>query len=470
MSSFFWHDYETFGADTRRDRPCQFAGVRTDQDFNVIGKPLMVYCRISEDYLPHPDACLITGITPQQTLARGLSEREFAAQIHEALALPGTCGVGYNSIRFDDEITRHLLYRNFYDPYAREWRNGNSRWDLIDVVRAAYALRPEGIVWPRGDDGQSSFRLELLTQANELHHEAAHDALSDVWATIALARLIKQRQPRFFEYCLSLRHKTTVWDKLKLGSFTPLLHVSGRYPVRNHCMAIVLPLAKHPVNGNEVIVYDLSQDPQPLLELDAEQIRARLFVRNEDLPDDVARIPLKTLHVNRSPIVAGVNVLRDADVERLQIDIGICQQNSRRLQAESGLTAKLEQVFCGLAQTSETDADLMLYSGFFNHADRMLMQRIRDSDERQLCDLCPDSDDSRLSELWFRYRARNFPHSLNAEEKHRWHTFCAHRLTGADGFLSLNDYNMRIAQLKTQSDSDVVLLNRLCEWGARKTA
>jgi exodeoxyribonuclease-1 len=57
--------------------------------------------------------------------------------------------VGYNSLRFDDEVTRNTLYRNLYSPYDREWQNGNSRWDIIDMVRACHDLRPEGIVWPR---------------------------------------------------------------------------------------------------------------------------------------------------------------------------------------------------------------------------------------------------------------------------------------------------------------------------------
>ncbi len=189
--SFYWHDYETWGADPSRDRPSQFAGIRTDAELNVIGDPLMIYCRPTMECLPQPMACAVTGITPQKALDEGLDERAFMAAIHRELAAPGTCGVGYNSIRFDDEVTRYGLYRNFYDPYAREWKDGNSRWDLIDVVRLCCALRPDGIEWPLREDGTPSFKLEVLTAANGIGHEAAHDALSDVHATISLARLIR---------------------------------------------------------------------------------------------------------------------------------------------------------------------------------------------------------------------------------------------------------------------------------------
>jgi exodeoxyribonuclease-1 len=179
-NTFFWHDYETFGRVPRRDRPAQFAGVRTDADLNEIGEPVMFHCQPPIDSLPDPESVLLTGITPQACAEQGLPEHEFARRIESELALDGTVGVGYNSIRFDDEVTRHLFWRNLIDPYAREWSNGCSRWDLLDVVRCTWALRPEGIEWPVHTEGEiagrPSFKLEHLTSANGLGHEAAHDA------------------------------------------------------------------------------------------------------------------------------------------------------------------------------------------------------------------------------------------------------------------------------------------------------
>ena len=192
MQTYYWHDYETFGIDPQRDRPVQFAGLRTDENFNIIDEPLVIFCKPTSDYLPNPDACLITGISPQLAYQKGVCEAEFIAQINKQMAQPHTCTLGYNTLRFDDEVTRHCLYRNFYDPYAREWQNGNSRWDMIDVVRAARALRPEGIHWPVDEQGIANIRLDQLTIANNIAHEAAHDALSDVYATINVAKLIKQ--------------------------------------------------------------------------------------------------------------------------------------------------------------------------------------------------------------------------------------------------------------------------------------
>ncbi|MBL4826887.1 MAG: exodeoxyribonuclease I, partial [Spongiibacteraceae bacterium] len=287
--SFYWHDYESFGANPAKDRPSQFAGIRTDANFEIVGEPLVIYCRPTPDMLPHPEACLVTGITPQHAGEHGLPEAEFIRQIHGELAAPGTCGVGYNSIRFDDELTRFALYRNFYDPYAREWQNGNSRWDIIDMVRVCRALRPEGIHWPNHEDGIPSFRLEDITKANGISHESAHDALSDVYATIAVATLIKQHQPKLFEYIFQLRNKRKVSAMLNVAQKKPVLHTSAMFPASRLCTTLVLPVAMHPTNNNGVITVDLSADPSALLELNVEQIRERLYTPAAELPDGVAR-------------------------------------------------------------------------------------------------------------------------------------------------------------------------------------
>ena len=309
-SSLFWYDYETTGIDPRRDRPLQVAGIRTDENLNEIGEPLNIYCQPSEDILPHPAACLVTGITPSRLAEQGLSEAEFITRIHAELAQPGTCGVGYNSLRFDDEVTRYSLYRNFFDPYAREWQGGNSRWDLIDLVRSAYALRPEGIVWPE-EDGRVTLKLERLTAANGIAHGQAHDALSDVRATIALARLLRSTQPRLYDYLYQLRSKQRVLDQVRL--LQPLVHVSGRFAGARHYLALVLPLAWHPRNRNALIVCDLQADPSPLLNLDADTLRSRLYTRREDLAEGELPVPLKQMHINRCPVVAPLSVLREAD-------------------------------------------------------------------------------------------------------------------------------------------------------------
>lgn len=453
--TFYWHDYETWGANPAVDRASQFAGVRTDAELNIIGEPLVIYNRPTPDIVPHPEACLVTGITPQEALEKGVSEREFIGAIHRELSQPGTIGVGYNSIRFDDEVTRHTLYRNFLDPYAREWQNGNARWDLIDVVRLCCALRPEGIEWPRREDGEISFKLELLTAANGLSHESAHDAFSDVLATIELARIVKTRKPKLFDYALSLRKKQNVAQLLDLNKQKPLLHISSRYPASRFCAALVMPLAIHPVNKNSVIVVDLMADPEPLLELPSAQVAERIFSRSEDLGEGVERIPIKEVHINRSPMLATSNLLDQAAQGRLQIDMARCEANWQKL-SRVDLRSKLNDIFTLREFDEHTDPERMLYSGgFFSNEDRRLMNDVASASGEQLAERTFPFADNRLPELLFRYRARNFPHTLTAEEQSHWQEFCQlRRHSEEEGGLTVEQCLERIAALRPEQDAD----------------
>ncbi|MDM8350378.1 exodeoxyribonuclease I [Pseudomonas sp. sp1636] len=426
-SSLFWYDYETTGIDPRRDRPLQVAGIRTDEDLNEIGEPLNIYCQPSDDILPHPAACLVTGITPSQLAGKGLGEAEFMARVHAEMLQPGTCSVGYNSLRFDDEVTRYSLYRNFFDPYAREWQGGNSRWDLIDLVRAAYALRPDGIVWPQ-DEGRVSLKLERLTAANGIEHGQAHDALADVRATIALARLIRSKQPKLYNYLYQLRSKQRVLDQVRL--LQPLVHISGRFAGTRHYLALVLPLAWHPRNRNALIVCDLHADPAPLLEEDGECLRRRLYTRREQLGEGELPVPLKLLHINRCPVVAPLNVLRGEDIQRLQLDMSEPLLHADQLvAAQAQWRDKLALIYGEEGFAASEDPEQQLYDGFIGDRDRRLCEQVRNAEPAQLAQGVWPFADARLPELLFRYRARNFSASLDAAEQQRWLKFCQQRLT-----------------------------------------
>jgi exodeoxyribonuclease-1 len=467
--TFYWHDYETWGIDPRRDRPSQFAGIRTDAELNIIGKPLVQYCKPSNDMLPHPEACLVTGITPQHALENGVVEAEFFHAIHQEMAMPGTCSVGYNNVRFDDEFTRYGLYRNFFDPYAREWQNGNSRWDIIDVVRLTRALRPEGIEWPKKEDGVTSFRLEKLTQANGIDHADAHDALSDVYATIAMAKLIKEKQPRLFEHQLKMRNKRMVAEQLNVKTKQPVLHVSSKYPAKDGCIAMVAPLVNHPVNKNSMVVFDLRADPTPLIDLDVDEIKQRVFTAQADLPEGVERIPLKEAHINKCPVVVPMNTLTDAAADEWRIDV---VQSERHLEIirQAGLDAKIQQVYTGQEFPPITDPDQALYGGgFFSDGDRRLMEYVRTTPVAELAGLNLDFTDSRLPEMLFRYRARNWPESLSADEKSHWDKFRLDRLTNpqADVGITLDEYRSRLARMMVDpglGEREREILSELADW------
>ena len=469
--TFLWHDYETFGANPRYDRPAQFAAIRTDMELNEIGEPLMLFCQPAPDYLPEPQACLLTGITPQQCLSEGVPEDTFARQIETAFSQPGTVGVGYNTIRFDDEVTRFLFWRNLIDPYAREWQNNCGRWDLLDVVRMVYALRPDGLQWPRKEDGSVSFKLEDLARANHLLHEHAHDALSDVRATIALARLIRQAQPKLFEFAFGLRKKDRVLHEMGLPAqpvdARPFLHISGMFSPERGCLAMMWPLTQHPSNKNEIICWDLNYDPCELQTITADTLRLRMFTKATELPHGITRLPIKSIHINKSPmVVRNLKTLSPEMAAKWGINLESCIDNAIKARALPDMSAVWQQVYARLESSGPQDVDQDLYNGFIPTTDRRRLEHLRTLSAQELAFDHTGFDDARLSELVFRWRARNWPDSLNPPERQRWRQHCVAVLT--EGIAGQRTAQHMFAQIdtlsETASEQDQALLGALYDY------
>jgi exodeoxyribonuclease-1 len=429
--TFYWHDYETFGVDPRADRPAQFAGLRTDEDLNPVEAPLEVWCRLSPDYLPHPEACLLTGIGPATVARLGLRERDFITAIHTQMARPETCTVGYNSLRFDDELTRCTLFRNLLDPYGREWQNGNSRWDLLDVLRLARAFRPEGLVWPDLEDGTPTFRLERLTAANGIPHTGAHTALADVEATLALARKLKASQPRLWDFALKARSKHWVHAQVDPAHPQVLIHVSGMFKAAQGAFALVWPLGDLAGRPNETLLWDLREDFEPFLDLDPAALKARMFASSAELAvKGLTRVPVKTLHTNRCPmVVRDLRLLTPAVAERYGVDLALAEARGARLQTQTAFLERLRAVSSAPFQGAACDdPDFSIYGGgFFSDADRVWMNRIINAHPKDMGALKPVFKDRRLAELAFRYRARNWPEFLTPAEQSRWQAHCLDR-------------------------------------------
>ena len=437
-NTFYWYDLETSGTSPKWDRIVQFAGLRTDQDLNVIGDEYCTYVRLPDDVLPNPEASLVTGISPQLTHREGIRETEALKEINRLFSVPGTCVAGYNSLRFDDEFMRYSLYRNLLDPYAREWQQGNSRWDLIDLVRATGGLRREGIEWPQDEEGLPVYKLEELTKANGIEHGQAHDAMSDVHATVALAKLIKTQQPRLFDYYFSIRHKKKARQLLEPYGAQMCVHVSGIYPRPRSGVAPVVSIARHPTNGNSIIVVDLAQDIDDLLTASADDIAARMYT-----PED--RPALRELRINRCPFIAPIEVLNEENQRRLNIDLGVAKERARKLK-QPGVAEKIKRVYQQPSMAANSDPDAGLYDGFLQDEDR---SRCADLHERlprgQWQDL--DYHDARLHTLAQRMKARSYPALLEPGEVNSWREFVSEKLDADGDWLNLKQFESRTREL-----------------------
>ncbi|MBU2863626.1 exodeoxyribonuclease I [Reinekea forsetii] len=424
--TLLWYDYETWGVDPRRDRICQFAAIRTDLDLNPIGEPINLFCKPPADTVIDPEAVLITGLSPLEVEQNGLNEWDFAHEIYRLMSKPGTCSVGYNTIRFDDECTRYLFYRNLLDPYAREWQNGNSRWDILDVVRMYAALRPEGIKWPQHENGSPSFKLEHLTAENGLAHENAHDAVSDVQATISFARLLKEANPKLFNFAFSLRSKHEARAQLDLVNRTHHLHFTGKIAASEHCMGIEVPLFVHPDRANEVVVIDIRHNPAWLLDYSAEELQQWLYSKTDDLPEGISRPPLRTIHLNKSPMIAPFKSLTPELAENLGIDIdeitgyaATVAQNQRYVELAQEVMSQTRRYD---DEEQEKDPEHLLYDGFIGNKDRALLNEMafgKLAMENWIAE-AHHFNDARLEPLVENILGRHFPNVLLPEQLEKW--------------------------------------------------
>ncbi len=423
--TFFFYDLETSGLDSRTSRIMQFAGQRTDMELNPIGDPYNLLVKLSDDTLPSPEALMVTGITPQSTLADGYTEAEFARVVSEEICTPGTIMTGFNSIRFDDEFMRALFWRTFFDPYEWSWKDGRSRWDLLDVVRMTRALRPDGIKWPVVD-GKATNRLELITKENGIDHFKAHDALSDVEALIAVTKLIKEKQPKLYDYLLSMRDKNKVKSLVNLESKEPFVYASGRYSADFHKTTVAFPLTSGK-NGN-VVVYDLRHDPAGFIDLSMEELKKKFYAPWEERKaDGFVALPVKELQYNRVPAVAPLGVLQqEGGWERIGLTAEVIEGHKAALLRAPGFAENIRSLFENRPEYKKaTDPEAQLYDGFLNDRDRLKVETVRNAGERELADYHPEFSDERLDGLLLHYKARNYPKILSEDEARQWEAWRA---------------------------------------------
>lgn len=427
--TYFFYDLETSGLNARESRIMQFAGIRTDMEFNQIGEPYNMLVALNDDTLPSPEALMVTGISPQQTVDEGYTEAQFADLLTNEIFTEDTIAIGFNNIRFDDEFVRHLFWRTFRDPYEWSWKDGRSRWDMLDVVRMTRALRPEGIEWPVDAEGKATNRLELLTKVNGIDHFKAHDALSDVEALIAVAKLIRDKQPQLYDYLLKLRNKNEVKKIVNLDDKKPFVYTSGRYDAEFQKTTVAFPLTSG--RNAAVLVYDLRYDPTSLLNLSAKELGDRLFASWEQRQaEGFEKVPVKELQHNRAPAVAPLGVLEQADGwKKIGLDVATVEKHKALLLNAPHFAENVRSAYEGRPEFAKAkDAEAQLYDGFLNDRDRLRVETVRNATERELADFTPEFTDTRLASLLLHYKARNYPKTLSSDESRQWEIWRSQRI------------------------------------------
>lgn len=463
QNTFLIHDYETFGKNPAIDRPAQFAAIRTDYNFKILGKPELFFCKISCDYLPEPEAVLINGITPQKTIHLGINESEFADRIYKLFNVPGTCIIGYNNIKFDDEFSRNLFYRNLYDPYGWSWKLGNSRWDLINVLRTCYTLRPKGIKWPKNENNLPSFKLKHLTYANGIKHDNIHNAMSDVYATLEIAKLINKIQPKLFNYLYFQRSKNQLKKLINNVNNKLLLHISIFFKKTKGNLTCITPLFWHPHNSNIIIVCELNSNIRLLENLNIEKIFKFFYKNNNKIINNI-KIPLKLININQCPIILPIKILNSTKSENFDINIEYCLKNLIWLNNRPQIKKKILNFFNKkFFYKSSKDVDLQLYKKFFIYQDIKKMNIIHNTFPENIANLKINFLDKRLKVLLFKYRARNFQYTLNKNEKLTWLKYLKKKFKKENIIFYINKLKL-LSDIHKNDKHKLILLNMLYEY------
>ncbi|QCI24057.1 exodeoxyribonuclease I [Buchnera aphidicola (Macrosiphoniella sanborni)] len=463
ISTYLFYDYETFGKHTSLDKPAQFACIRTDMQFNIVDDPQYFYCIPPDDYLPDPNSVLITHITPQYTHKNGTNEYNFSKKVHDILIYPNTCIVGYNNIQFDDEITRNIFYRNFFDSYEWSWKNGNSRWDLLNILRACYVFRPNSIKWPKNKLGFTSFKLSDITKENNILHKNAHDAVSDVYATIEIAKIIQKKEPKLFNFFFNIRKKNELQKLINIKKFTPMIYISSYFTAMRHNASIVLPIMYLKKNNNVLIAIDLLKDFEILINL-----FKRISLNDNLSIKDFSNFGIVLLHLNRCPILAPMTVINKDDYNRLNFNLSLCKKNINLIKKNYFLIIHIENIFFKEPDINQSsNVDLKIYDSFFNLHDKKIIKSIRNTLPILLKNTNYSFYDMRLKTLLFRYRARNFFYTLDKNEKKIWLKYCMEIFNP----IFFKKYNNQILILLKKNNNDfkkVILLKKLLNYAFQK--
>ncbi len=440
--TFLWYDLETFGLSPQASTIAEFACIRTDTDLQEIDSQTF-YCQPLPDMLIDPGSVATHGWSPLKLAEEGLTEAEFSEKIAGQFQQPASCSLGYNSIRFDNEFIRHLLFRNFFNPYEHEWKDGASKWDLIDVIRLAALVTPGALQIPRNEERGPSFRLADLALANvadELPDDSAHHAAYDTKATLLLARRLKKAEPGFFKYCFELRLKRQVEQLLFARKSQCLLYVSGYLPSAHHSATLLFPLTRHPDPGHdkEVFCFDLRFDPETLLSLSAAEANRRRFTPFIDLEEaGLKPLGLQKIIINKNPLLYPVEkidgetqaaLFAAACLDRRQTRAHYRKVQEKRDQLCQRIAAMLEAEAEAPPRRLQPDpalAEARLYGGgFISDVDQAKAVKLRLLGPELFAFDSLSFKDPRWREILPRYKARNFPDELNDIEKEAWRQHC----------------------------------------------
>lgn len=487
ISEIKWYDSESSGVNLDFDQIYQAAIVSTDLNLNLIkGGEKEFICKPRIDINPHPMAFLTHKLDIDMLKEKGMTEFELAQKIsNEFLSGPSNVIAGYNTVSFDDELVRRLLFRNMLDPYTHEWRDGNFRFDAFKMVQVVYALRPEMLTWRKNSEGKDSLKLEHLVADNNLGSHKAHDAVGDCYATINLVRHLKDQNPKLFQHMLRLTDKKEVnkilFNEPKIENRRPVINISTIYGNGKKYGSVALPIISDLSNQNKALCIDLTQDPSELFAMSAPDINKFLFTKRELLAADDPRVPAIGIASNKLPALLEMrpNTLSDNVAMRMDIDLDKVEENRLKIinhiQKDKGFVKRLQAGFSS-DHAPKKDAFETIYAQFLTDKDKnvraILTQKMNVTDVSPFkiehsdiyAEATKTDDKARQKELMLRAKWTNFglkmvrslakgetkAEQFKFNEYKEWVDYLNKALVSGELGLSFKEFESEIVKVRTE--------------------
>lgn len=385
--SFIFYDTETTGTHTAFDQILQFAAIYTDEELNEIER-FEIRCRLLPNIVPSPGAMRVTRLKVSQLTDTTLpSHYEMMCSIRQKLLewSPSTF-LGYNTIKFDENLLRQAFYQTLHPLYLTNTL-GNSRTDIMRIAQAASVYAPGALVIPNNADGKPNYKLDRLAPANGFEHEDAHEALSDVEATLHIAKLILKRSPDVWSAFMRFSTKAAVAD---YASNEQAFCLTEFYYGDAYSW-LVAPLGASAMNSSEFYVYNLGVDPNSLSSLKNTELIARL----NTLPK-----PVRTIRTNAAPMIFSLD-----DAPHSASGKSLSQEELDRrvsiLEADLALKKRLITVFEQTKQEwpASPHVEEQIYNGFYQRDDEELREAFHTVDWTKRKELVERFEDQRLKKL-----------------------------------------------------------------------
>lgn len=440
--SFVFFDTETTGLKHGFDQIVHFAAIRTDANLKEIDRFEARSCLLPH-VLPHPAALRTNGLPIGRLLDANLpSHYDMVRAIRQRLlSWSPSIFLGYNSIRFDEEMLRHALFQTLHPAYLTSNHN-NSRADVWGLVMAAAAVSPACLNVPIDPEGRPIFRLEQLALANDVAHEQAHNALSDVVATLELCRLVHQRSPELWQRFVRFSKKATVGDFVEAEDGFMLTEFFANQAYH----APVVCIGRDPDQANGRFCLSLNGDVDRFAAMTDDELRAELAQKP---------CPVRRLRINAAPTLTA---LYDAPEVMLDgVDIDAIEAQARRVKDDPALCSRLVSAYIAAREPRipSRHVEARLYDGFPGPQDEARMVEFHDAEWEDRLSIIQSFDDERLRFFGLRllyFEARSvLPEALRLKLEHA----LSGRLVDADaGGLTLEQALREIDETPSGDASD----------------